>query len=252
METAESFAMIASCYDSMFLRDIAEDVRMLLPLLQMHSVRTVLDCACGTGAHVAALNRHGFIVTGSDASEPMLEQAAGRFREQGIDAPLVNSEWDRLQEAVSGTFDAVICIGNSLPLAGSDAMVLDAVRGMYSKVRPGGALIIQNRNMDKMLREKPDVIVNLADEGHTVFVFEYSGDMVTYKISYNRIEDHGKDVSRSCDFPMNLLTKAKFERMIAEVAGGTSPRCTYYGNSCLTRFSKTESPRMIVTVEKPG
>lgn len=39
-------------------------------LFSEHSVRSVLDCACGTGQHLLMLSQLGFDVEGSDYSEP--------------------------------------------------------------------------------------------------------------------------------------------------------------------------------------
>lgn len=245
------FEGIAVLYDDMFPRDMTEDMRMLLPLLEKRRAKTVLDCACGTGVHLAALGSRGYKVTGSDASRAMLDRARERLVGLELEVPLVRAEWSRLPAAIDDTFDAVICVGNSLPLAGGDEDTLEALEGMYSMVSPGGMLVIQNRNMDKMLREKPDVIVNPAEDGYTMFVFDYLEDIVIYKISYIRHgrTGGGKSVTYN-EFPMNLITKAKFERMLAHAAGREKPSCKFYGDSHLTRFSRLDSPRMIAVVEK--
>lgn len=244
----DAFADIATDYDYMFPRDPAEDFRMLEPSFTAHHVRTVLDCACGTGIHVAILAGKGYDVSGSDASDAMLDQARLRLAAQDIEAPLYRALWSELPQVISERFDAVICIGNSLPLAGSDEQVRDAVAGMYGMVRPGGVLIVQNRNFDKMEAERPGAIINDGDGGYVVFIFEYEGDMVTYKIFYLPTSDDGGDVSYN-EFLMNVLTRAKFSKMLTKI-GVKSP--AFYGDSYRSRFSRTRSPRMIVEISKPA
>jgi glycine/sarcosine N-methyltransferase len=245
----DSFAGIAEDYDAMFPRDLAEDSRMLAPLFERRGIKSVLDCACGTGTHVAMLARQGYDVTGSDASEAMLAQARLRLEETGIQARLSSASWSNLPHVFRERFDAVICIGNSLPLATSDDEVAAAVAGMYGVLAPGGVLVIQNRNMDKMIREKPDAILNEADDGYVLFVFEYRDQYVVYKIFYlvTAGVDEGKVTNNQ--FTMNLLTRPKFERMIKQ-AGATSYK--FFGDSYLSSFSASRSPRLIAAVSKPG
>jgi ubiquinone/menaquinone biosynthesis C-methylase UbiE len=246
----DPFADVAADYDKMFPRDLAEDSRMLIQLFEGLGVKTVLDCACGTGLHVAMLDRRGFEVTGSDASGTMLEKAAARLRGQDADAPLVQAEWASLPDTIGERFDAVICIGNSLPLAGDDDDVFRAVAGMYEMVSPGGILAIQNRNMDKMRRERPDAILNNAQDGYTLFAFEYLQERVVYKIFYLVTGGPGKGDVTYSEFVMNVLTRTKFDRMLDRLS--PLPGRKYYGDSLLSRFSPATSPRMIARVNKPG
>jgi glycine/sarcosine N-methyltransferase len=241
------FGEVAGDYDRMFPRDFAEDKRVLSRAFKGHKVRTVLDCACGTGPHVALLAGQGYEVTGSDSSEPMLEEARARLAEQELTADLVHAQWQNLPGTLNKRFDAVICIGNSLPLAGTDSEVQAAVQGMFDVVSPGGVLVIQNRNMDKMKRERPEAILNEADQpgNYTLFIFEYQDPMVIYKIFYI-VTGREHEVAYH-EFPMNLLVRAKFDRMLQGV-GASAWR--HFGDSYFSPFSPAKSPRMITVVEK--
>jgi hypothetical protein len=180
----------------------------------------------------------------------MRERAVVRLRERGIEAPVIEAEWAGLPDAVGARFDAVVCIGNSLPLAGSDEEVFLALEGMYRVVEPGGILVIQNRNMDKMRRERPDAILNHADGGYTLFVFEYLEERVIYKIFYMVTAGPDRGEATYGEFPMNILTRGKLERMLDRLS--PVPARRYFGDSLLSRFSPSASPRMIVKVTKPG
>lgn len=243
----DPFAGIAGDYDKMFPRDLAEDGRLLAQLFDGRQVRRVLDCACGTGLHVAMLARQGYEVTGTDVSDAMLELAEARLSAEGLAARLVKARWSGLPGALEECFDAVICIGNSLPLAGDDSEVEAAIGGMYDVLAPGGVLVIQNRNMDKMLREKPPAILNPAERGFVLFVFEYAKRSVIYKIFYLVTSGDAEGRATYSKFHMNLLTRSRFERMLKR-AGASSWRL--YGDSYLSVFSATRSPRLIAAVSK--
>lgn len=207
--------MLAADYDWMYGSDALANGRAInLPatarLLQRVShTSVVLDSACGTGVDAAVLARRGFTVWAADASDAMTEVAMARFRREELDVPLLRSGWADLPAATGQRFDVVLCIGNSLVHAvGRDAMV-QALTGLRRMARPGGHVVIDSRNWEKLHAERR--IVQVADRvvtrgprrcvvlyawqipdrldeehvAHLVFVFE-DGD---------RIESHDHEIA---------------------------------------------------------
>ncbi|MFP4408785.1 MAG: class I SAM-dependent methyltransferase [Alkalispirochaetaceae bacterium] len=100
--------------------------------------RPVLDAACGTGAHVAALEGHGIEAYGIDNSPEMIEIAQLRqpSRFKRMDMREVADHHHR-------PFSLVYSIGNSvshLPLLGDVARFLTAV---YEALAPEGVTLLQ-------------------------------------------------------------------------------------------------------------
>jgi SAM-dependent methyltransferase len=121
----------------------------------------VLDAACGTGVDAAVLARRGFTVSAADGSDAMVEEAAARFRRERLAIPLLRSEWADLPAAMEQRFDVVLCIGNSLVhAAGREAMV-EALTGLRQMARPGGYVVIDSRNWEKLHAEHQ--IVDVAE-----------------------------------------------------------------------------------------
>lgn len=112
----------------------------------------VLDCACGTGYNALTLTRHGFTVSGSDASQAMLTEARRRLPE---DLDLRRCAWSELPEAFDAPFDAVVCTGNSLMHAGDEGSMVAALTGISGVLKPGGLLLLDSRNYEKLRRERP-------------------------------------------------------------------------------------------------
>ena len=119
----------------------------------------VLDAACGTGVDAAVLARRGFHMRAADGSEAMVEAAAARFRREGLAIPLQRCLWADLPATIDERFDVVLCIGNALVHAvGRDAMVA-ALTGLGRTTRPGGHVVIDSRNWEKLHAERQVVQV---------------------------------------------------------------------------------------------
>jgi len=164
---ADPYEALAADYDWMFDDDaLASGMAVNFPatarLLQRISrTSSVLDAACGTGVNAAVLVRRGFRVSASDGSAAMVKAAAARFRQQHLEIPLMHASWEGLPAATSERFDVVLCIGNSLVhAAGHDAMVR-ALTGLRQLARPGGHVVIDSRNWEKLHSERR--IVQVAD-----------------------------------------------------------------------------------------
>jgi glycine/sarcosine N-methyltransferase len=122
---------------------------------------TVLDASCGTGINAAVLARRGFDVWATDGSDAMIQAAADRFRREQLRIPLRRCLWADLPAAIDERFDVVLCIGNSLVhTAGRDAMV-EALTGLRRMLGPGGHLVIDSRNWEKLHAERR--IVRVAE-----------------------------------------------------------------------------------------
>jgi len=112
---------------------------------------SILDAACGTGMHAIALARRGYRAAGADASAGMIERARANAAEAGVDVRFDVATFGGLHAQFGGSFDAVLCLGNSLPhLLTPDALTA-ALADFAACLRPGGLILIQNRNFDAVL-----------------------------------------------------------------------------------------------------
>lgn len=104
-------------------------------------VASVLDAACGPGHHAAMFHRWGLRVQGADLSTAMIARARSQFP---ADVTLAWRQRGYTQPAQE-TFDAVICVGNSLALAADEAMAAQAIAQMIATA--GRVLVIHLANM---------------------------------------------------------------------------------------------------------
>jgi SAM-dependent methyltransferase len=163
-----AYERLAADYDWMFGDDeVARGRAIRRPatarlLQRIGRTSLVLDAACGTGVDAAVLARRGFRVWAADGSDAMTGCAAARFEREGLAIPVVHSSWADLPAAIGERFDAVLCPGNSLVhAAGRDAMVAALTR-LRQMARPGGYVMVDSRNWEKLHAERQ--IVQVADQ----------------------------------------------------------------------------------------
>jgi glycine/sarcosine N-methyltransferase len=142
----------------------------------------LLDVACGTGRHVAALAQAGYRVIGLDCSADMLALGREHLSASGLHARLIEASFDAIPPDL-GQFDGVLCIGNSLAAAGSSEVAERAVAAMARSLRPGGRLFIQVLNFERLRTERPAVRGPRARtedgiEYLTTRLFTFAGDAI--------------------------------------------------------------------------
>ncbi len=118
----------------------------------------VLDAACGTGGHAIALAKSGYAIAGADLSPGMVEKAAINAHSAEVDVDFKTAGFGELAESFGEKeifpFDALICLGNSLPHLLNLGEISRALQDFSNCLRPGGLLILQNRNFDAVMAKK--------------------------------------------------------------------------------------------------
>ncbi len=141
----------------------------LKAVLEEAGARSVLDAACGSGGHALALAEWGYAAAGVDASPVMVDMARRKAADVGLDVPFAVADLGGLAALVQGRqdddsalgvqrlapYDAVLCLGNSLPHLLTQSDLVQALRGMAAMLVPGGLLVLQNLNYDMRWRKQP-------------------------------------------------------------------------------------------------
>jgi SAM-dependent methyltransferase len=134
---------------------LALEIPFLERELRSAGARSVLDSACGTGMHAIALAACGFTVTGADFSAGMVARARENAAAAGAGVRFEPAGFGEMAEVFgAGSFDALLCLGNSLPHARTPALLDAALRDFASCLQPGGLLVLQNRNFDAILSRR--------------------------------------------------------------------------------------------------
>lgn len=213
-------------------------------------VKRVLDVACGTGMHAAAFHDWGYYVTAADISGKMIEKARANVGNRPIEFIQVGFEdVDKIQSM----FDAITCLGNSLPNVLTDVELEDCLFAMYNAILPGGILVIHINNYDRIMTLKErfmPLASAVVEKVNYIFVrfFDFRDDDL---LNFNLVTLKGasrnwmmKDMS-SIQRPLtknllaDMLTKVGFQNL------------EFYGGYPDQPFDPIKSEDLIIVAQRP-
>jgi len=157
IEAGDFYDRLARFHDvvSNWPRRLAAEEPFWRRIFERHRVRSILDAACGTGGHVVGLAGWGYDAAGADLSPGMIALASERAAAAGLTLRFVRTGFADLAKHFGQEFDALLCVGNSLPHVLTDEDLAASLAGMRGVLRAGGILVIQNLNYDLRWRERP-------------------------------------------------------------------------------------------------
>lgn len=226
-------------------------------LFARYGVHRVLDVACGTGHHAIALAQRGYDAVGVDLSEPMIEQARKNAIRAQLDVVFVVAGFGELAEKISGKFDAIICLGNSLPHLLSREQLHQALSDMAVMLRQGGVLILQNRNYDRILAEEQRFMpLEARAESDREWLFlrvldfgppEHDG---LPGLTFHMLTVHRQRGQWACNVrsaKQRPILSAELANILPRVGFGET---NFYGDYCLTPYHPQRSTDLIVVARR--
>jgi glycine/sarcosine N-methyltransferase len=182
LSPAEFYDRLARAFDVMtdWATRLNHEMPFIEKILTRIRAQSVLDIACGTGWHAIALARKGFAAAGCDASPAMIEQARANAARVSTNVPFEVADFSQV-ERIPGTFEAILCLGNSLPHLLSRDLLGDTFGQMRMKLKPGGVLILHNLNYDLRLKTKPRFFAVEGNAEMLVWRFaDYGTELITF------------------------------------------------------------------------
>ena len=212
----------------------------------------VLDAACGTGMHAIALAERGYTVVGTDLSSGMIERARLNATAADVEVRFKVAGFDGLSEQVGSGFDAVLCLGNSLPHLLTPSDLEDAVSDFAACLRPGGAVLIQNRNFDLVLAQQErwmDPQSHREGEAEWFFLrfYDFLPDGL---VAFNVVTLHRQGVgSWSQRISSTQLWPLRHEELTRALEGAGFGALQYWGDMQGNPFDPDHSPNLVVTAQ---
>jgi SAM-dependent methyltransferase len=190
------FSRSAELYDAIYasIRDYPREAAELDALVQAKrpGARTLLDVACGTGAHLEHLTGR-YEVEGLDADPGML--AVARRRLPGLEL----HEADMAEFDLGKRYDAIVCMFSSIGYVKTKERLRSAAAAFARHLEPGGVLVVE-----------PWLTPDVWQDGHVGSVFV---DRPELKIARMNIARRRGDVS-VVDFHYLVATPDGVEHLI--------------------------------------
>ena len=154
-------------------------------LIESQGAQRVLDVACGTGLHARALAERGVHVVAADASRTMLRKARDKAGDAGQYIEWLHAPMETIAQRTTGPFNAILCLGNSLPHLLTDTQLHATIRGFGALLAAGGIAVVQLLNYDRVL-ERQERVVGVTRSGDAEYVRFY--DFLPENIRFNVLE----------------------------------------------------------------
>ncbi len=218
----------------------------------------ILDAACAI-----ALAQKGYTVVGADLSARMIERARANAAAAGVAVRFEVAgfgELARVLEPLAGPaggvtsgrrgFDALLCLGNSLPHLLTPADLAAALADFAACLRPGGLVLIQNRNFDRVVgRRERWMEPQARREGDAEWLFlrfyDFDSDgLLTFNLVTLRREGVGPWSQRTVASRLRPLLR---DELLAVLSAAGFERVARYGDMQGAPFDVEHSPNLVVT-----
>ncbi len=134
------------------------EIRFLDEQFSEYPEPTVFNAATGSGATTIGLIAYGVVkepdIVSNEIDEEFTRVAKSEAERYGIALNFTSYDWRDLDKCPE-TFDAVLCLGNSLTMLLDTSDQKKALENFRNLLNPDGLLIIDERNYGKLLKETP-------------------------------------------------------------------------------------------------
>ena len=161
----------------------------LIKTLKQFNCLKIFDACLGDGVDSIYLLKAGFDVTSNDIDKLFIKKAQENAEQHKVKLNITEFDWRKLSKYFGkGTFDAVLCLGNSLTYLFKKRDQLKTLKNFLHILKGGGILIIDERNYQYFLDKREEILKN--GKFHYSKKYVYCGDKVhgePIEISENKV-----------------------------------------------------------------
>jgi cyclopropane fatty-acyl-phospholipid synthase-like methyltransferase len=194
--------------DTLREEDTPAQVTFLERALGLAPGARVLDLGCGHGRHANELARRGYEVLGVDLVLGFLEKARDAARREGLAVSYALGDVRGIGEVAS--FDHAICLFDAFGFL-DDAGNAQYLRAAAAALRPGGALVLDVRNRDWIVRNILPVTV--LDKGDDLMIDRHVFDTQSGRLLDRRTYVRGGR-ARSVTFSIRLYALTELSALL--------------------------------------
>jgi len=239
----DQYSNIAERYDYMLIKNPEREL-FFKNIFEKYNVKSILDCACGTGKDLVLFNSLGIKVTGSDISESMLKIAQKRIDENGLKIPLFKEDYQLLENTFSEKFDTIVCLSNAINEP--DVDVIKTFNSMKNILNKNGIIIFDQGQTDFMMKNPPEYALEVNNRDFSrLFTMNYLEDIITIKI-YDLIHTDNENELNVNTFRIKIRLYDEWIKIMKKL----NLNAEIYGNWDLSQYNKENSKRFIVVARK--
>lgn len=243
------YANIAETYDEMtrFDERLQSEKAVLQKWVDRYQIQSAMDVACGTGLHSILLSGMGVRTVGADISDEMLQKAKLHAADMGVKVRWVQSSLQELRQNIKGEFDAVLCLGNSIPHLLNQSDLYTTFQNFSDLLKPEGIAVIQLLNYRRMLANK-ERIVGIHRQGKWEYIRFY--DFQDERIQFNILTINWSGNKNTHSLNSTLLYPYGKEELEQALHKKGFTDLQYYGDMQFNPFELETSPNLVVVGKK--
>jgi len=203
-----------------------------------YKVKSILDCACGTGMHVIKFTEMGYDATGSDINSEMLKRAQINAKSANLDLNFVRADFKKLPDAFDRKFDCVLC--SDINIESEEEGIAQVLRSIYDVLNPKGVAVMSMRHLPVTITEnKRFFLMHFHKEPNGdiklfIYVFDFHETTVTINIlSFLEFNGESKFEVHSVDY--RIVKGERFKTMVNEAG---FKKLKFYGDLNFNEFNE--------------
>lgn len=160
----------------------------------------IIDVGCGTGRHSIELSKRGYLMTGIDLSESLLEKARDKAKQNGVQ--VVFLQHDARDLPFDKHFDvAIMMCEGSFPLMETDEMNYEILKNVSRSLKENAKFIFTTLNgLFPIFNSIEEFCASTTDEGNATY-HKNTFDLMTFR-DYNItkvVDDNGIEKELECN-----------------------------------------------------
>ncbi len=240
---------IAADYDHLtrFQERLARETKIMIRWIARYHFRSAVDVACGSGLHAIILAQLGVRAVGADLSETMIEQAKRHAAEFQVAVDWVVAAMEDAPPHIKGTFDAVLCLGNSLPHLLTQGEFETAIRNFAKLLCAGGVVILQLLNYQRII-SREERIIGIHRHGDTEYIRFY--DFLPYLIQFNLLTIKWKPQAATHTLHSTCLYPYQADDLTSVLLRHGFREIELFGDMNFQPFDADASPNLVIVAKK--
>ena len=245
MSVTDKYTELAERYGRMLQQDPDREA-FFKRTFERFQARSILDCACGTGNDLLLFHSMGYNVIGSDLSDSMLKVSQRAIDNHKANVVLRKGDFQNLRAIHCETFDAVVCLSNSINENEVDQIV--ALQSMKQVLRPDGIIILDQGQTDLSMQDPPSYVPIVNDRSFSrLFTMTYDQDIMIVNIfDFTHDEKESKYDFNHSEFKIRIRLYADWKAILKKV----NLKAEFYGNWEGEEYDPKTSKRLIIVARK--